>query len=173
MAQGKPITAKERDIISALYFDAKMGANDICEKIGCSNQVIYTQTKLEQMIKNNEFDAAQEYVQKQQLGPSVLEWALKKYNKAIPSKSTEDEKTCPIDKDQFARVMYGVGKIEEQLNIINDRLYNLENAFDAFRNEDATMRSEHNKVTNANADNLYKLITDFRNSVILEIRKRK
>ena len=164
MPAGISVTNEQREIISALYFDAKMSGSTIAEKMGVSTQVVYTQGKLEKMVREGRIEDAVHYTMNNQMGKSALEWALKKYGKTLPVLK-EEPKVVPsieqknevkqIDKDQIARIMYALGNID-------DRISSLEQRLDFERKE-----------RNANFDSLYKLITDFRNSVIMEMRKRK
>ena len=179
MAAGKKLTDEQRDLMSVLMFDAGKSVKEICKFVGCSETQVSVQRAMETLAKQDDVQGIINYAKRCNTGDAVVDWVLKKYNKTATSSLQGEEQECQylqVDKDQMARIMYALGKIDERLapiETIENRLYNLENAFDAFRNEDISMRSEHNKQENANADSLYKLITDFRNSIIMEMRKRK
>lgn len=116
--------------------------------------------------------------------PGHFDWAMKKYGKKLPepkpvpkfiqetqqkmdmaeikrvvtdaiAENCKDAKIEQIDKDQMARIMLALGKITDALAEISLKM------------------EECQKTTNANADNLYSLVTNMNNSVILEMRKRK
>ena len=168
MAQGVKITSKQRDIISALV-SANKPTQEICELIDCSNQTVYTQAKLEDMIKNDRFNEAIDYVQKQQMGTSVLEWALKKYGKTLPQKKTEpnqypekDKEASTIDKNQMARIMMTLSKIDASLENIDRRVSSM-----------LLILADAHKEQNANADNLYNLVKDLKGAMVEGMRKMR
>ena len=53
MSKGTPLTANERDIISALYFDGKKGPRSIAGLLDVTVSPIYTQTCIEELIREN------------------------------------------------------------------------------------------------------------------------
>lgn len=168
MAQGVPITSKQRDIISALV-SANRPTSEICDLVECSNQVVYTQAKLEDMIKKNMFSEAIDYVQKQQMGQAVLEWALKKHGKTLPQKKTEQKpnpekgkEDATIDKDQMARIMMTLSKIDASLENLDRRVSSI-----------LLVLSEGRKEQNANEDNLYNLVRDLKGAMVEGMRKLK
>lgn len=71
------------------------------------------------------------------------------------AENCKDAKIEQIDKDQMARVMYALARIDERLEGIETSLKEIQ--------EDQ----------NTNEDNMYKLVVDFRNSVVMEMRNRK
>lgn len=168
MAAGIPITTKQRDIISALV-SANRPTSEICELVECSNQVVYTQAKLEDMIKKNMFSEAIDYAQKHQMGQTVLEWALKKHGKTLPQKKAEQKpnpekgkEDATIDKDQMARIMMTLSKIDVSIENIDRRVSSI-----------LLVLSEGRKEQNANEDNLYNLVRDLKGAMVEGMRKLK
>lgn len=249
--KGIDITASQRDIISALYFNANMRQTDIANRVNVHPATVSAQVRLEKLIRDGSVDEAKAYVKKSKCGENVLDWALNYYGfghghrtselapvpeqmvrdlvsqfpigtrvllsdpeackweyvsdslnvvvritvktefnfksiatdekrKAISNrykalykrpccvlvrliqddaekkKEPEQSAIIPVEEsDQLARLMVAIGKLDEKLDM-------LEKEVELLRKEQ-----------NANADSMYKLVSQFNNNVIMELRKRR
>lgn len=141
--------------------------------------------RIAKMVENDEVEEARKIAVSCH-ADAHFAWACKKYGKKIPEppkpeppkamykiqqaveaaeikrivndaikENVKDAKIETIDKDQMSRIMYALGKLDERIESIEQTL--------------EVMRKEQN----ANADALYKLVTNFNNSVLMEMRKRR
>lgn len=155
----KRLTDKDRDLISVLHFDGGKGPKEIAQFVDCSEGCIQQQLGMERLIRKEDIRGASDFCKRLNMGTAAFEWATKKYGIKAPLEKEPEENAeaeCKqIDKDQMARIMYVLGKIDEHITSLEERL------------------DFERKERNANCDSIYKLLTDFRNSVIMEMRKRK
>lgn len=183
----KRLTDEQRDNVFTLC-ELGLQQQEVAKILGIGKATVGNIKQAVKYAKDDNWDGLREMVDKKLA--STVEWALKHEGKKLPPKeepkpvpqivlplqetqkkmdlaevkrimtevvaeNVKDARIEQIDKDQMARVMYALAKIDERLETIGQWL--------------ETMKKEQN----ANADNLYKLIATFNNSVILELRKRK
>ena len=180
-----PLSNETRDHIITMA-EAGISIANISKILGVSEASISLIKLAYRLVKEEKWDELRVSV-----GTSskpTMDWALNKLGKKLPEKKpctpnvasvltpvvkqgidVDDVKkavaeavaeSCKghvemIDKDQMARIMLALGKITDALAEISLKM------------------EECQKTTNANADNLYSLVTNMNNSVILEMRKRK
>lgn len=119
----------------------------------------------------DDFDKAIRACQGNEKSPILL-WGLEKLHKKMPEKETNQDEQLSIEAEQdsselatesdtatdskpSADIMYALSKIDERLETICFYLESL------------------HKEQNANSDNIYKVIANMNNSVLMEMRKRK
>ena len=175
---------------------ANMSQTDIAAILGISTASTYYIITAYNLVEKEDWDALRksETINKSQ---STIQWALKTLGKEMPKEKKKEvvvekkqvadlkplsaptfnvkqsvldevknvvaeaiSENCKgsveqIDRDQMARIMLALGKITDALAEISLKM------------------EEFQKTANVNADNLYRLVTDFSNGVKMEMRKRK
>lgn len=166
MSKGKKLKTDTFEKIIKLS-QANVPSTIISECTGASIASVSRVISVFNSLANNDYEAALKTCQGSATAPMLL-WGLEKLNMPIPNQDEQlsieaepdsselaTESDTATDSKPSADIMYALSKIDERLETICFYLESL------------------HKEQNANSDNIYKVIANMNNSVLMEMRKRK
>lgn len=143
-------------------------AKDISKYTNVSVAGVYRVNNVYKALVADDFDKALKLCAGKK-DSAVLTWGLKKLNLKMP----EERKELIVESDNLARIENKLDKIEGTLEKLLEFLDRWTTRVEE-RLDDTSqciVKLANNECVNS--DNLYKLMADFRNSVIMEMRKRR